>query len=189
LPDGSRNVWRATPEAGGSQDERPRPEVFTGTVVAIGRGAGLASATFTLRITGRTSDEDAPRHLTILAEQGQDSLLKAIENQDLGSFAIGGRVGRRINVVREREIDGKRRIRVVFERWLRMAEVRGGYRSVDYPFGYIELFIDKNGKGQGTYIGAARIKWERDDKTRQHQVEVENFGTYPDKLMGVMLRK
>jgi hypothetical protein len=172
-----------------TQGEHTGPKVYTGTVVAIGRGAGLGTATFTLRITEHTSDEDAQRNLTTLAEKGQEALLEAIKDKHLGSFAIGGRIGRRINVVRAKEIEGKLRLRIVFERWLRMAELRGGYRSLDYPFGYIELFIDRNGKGEGTYIGAAKIKWERDEKTGEHQVEIENFATYPDKLMGVTLRE
>ena len=53
-----------------------------------------------------------------------------------------------------------RRIYIVFERWLQFAELRGGYRSLDYPFGYIELNIDPaTGNGEGTYIAAARIRW------------------------------
>ncbi|HKV40795.1 MAG TPA: hypothetical protein VJX67_16395 [Blastocatellia bacterium] len=182
-----RSSTPATFGSGWQVDDDER-EVYTGTVVAIGERPGTVSATFTLRITGHTSDDEAQRHLTTLAERGQDNLLKEISGEDLGTFTIGGRLGPRINVVREREVDGRRRIRVVFARWLRMAELRGGYRSVDYPFGFIELFINQNGKGEGTYIGAARLRWARDEKSG-HQVEIENFGTYPAKLMGVTRRR
>jgi len=77
----------------------------------------------------------------------------------------------------------------VFERWLQFAEVRGGYRSLDYPFGIIELFVDeKTGKGEGTYIAAAHIRWEKDKKTNQHKVDIENFATYPAKLTDVTVK-
>jgi hypothetical protein len=80
-------------------------------------------------------------------------------------------------------VDGRRRIFVVFERWTEFAEVRGGYRSLDYPFGVIELFLDpRTGKGEGTYIAAARIRFDRENKTNQNQLEIENFATYPARL-------
>ena len=163
-------------------------EVYTGTAVSF-NGPRTQTATFTLRLSGQTSNEEARSFLTTLQEGGQDNLLKAIQKEDLGSFSIGSGLGRTLNVVRESTVDGKRRIFIVFERWLRFAEVRGGYRSVDYPFGVIELFIDnKTGKGEGTYIAAAKIRWDRDEKKNQNQVEIENFATYPVRLMGVQRR-
>jgi hypothetical protein len=88
-----------------------------------------------------------------------------------------------VNVVYETMEDGKRKIYVVFERWTEFAELRGGYRSLDYPFGYIELFVDPvTGKGEGTYIAAAKIRWKQNKKTNQYEIEVENFATYPARL-------
>ena len=77
----------------------------------------------------------------------------------------------------------------MFERWIRFGEIRGGYRSVDYPFGYLEIFIDpRTGRGEGTLIEAAQIRWRRDRDTNQYAVEIENFGTFPARLMGVTQR-
>lgn len=163
-------------------------ETFTGTVLSYGTGRNTRTSTntFTLNITGVTSAADAQRQLSILQESGQDALLKEISGNDLGNFSVGGRLGRRINSVSVSDDDGKRRIFIVFERWLRFSELRGGYRSVDYPFGVIELSIDPStGRGDGTYIEAAQIRWKRDKKSNQYIVEVENFATFPSKLMGV----
>ena len=164
---------------------------FTGTVVSYGSGFNTRTTTsnFTLNLTGITSDDDAKRYLGILQDEGQDKLLDAIRSTDLGNFAVGGRVGRTVNGVRVSEVDGKQRIRIIFERWLGVAELRGGYRSIDYPFGYIELLVDPvTGKGDGTYIAAAKIRVRTDKKTGQEQVEVEDFATFPSKLMGVVVR-
>jgi hypothetical protein len=166
-------------------------ETFTGTVLSYGTGLNTRSTTrtFTLNITGQTSDTQAKSFLNVLQEKGQDSLLKEIDGEDLGNFSLGGRVGRTINVVRESVADGRRRIFIVFERWIQFAELRGGHRSVDYPFGVIELSIDnRTGKGDGTYIEAAKIRWDYDSKTKQYQVEIENFATFPAKLLGVSQR-
>ena len=164
---------------------------FTGTVVSYGSGFNTRTtiSNFTLNLTGVTSDDDAKRYLGILQDDGQDKLLDAIRSTDLGNFAVGGRVGRTVIGVRVSEADGKQRIRIVFERWLGVAELRGGYRTIDYPFGYIELLVDPiTGKGDGTYIAAAKIRVRTDKKTGIEQVEVEDFATFPSKLMGVTVR-
>ena len=107
---------------------------------------------------------------------------------DVGRFSVGaGNVGVPVNVVRERASDGKRRILVVFRRWTQFAELRYGYRSLDYPFGYIEIMVDeKTGKGEGTYIAAAKIRFDSYDKSSDMtNIEVENFATYPARLLQV----
>ncbi len=182
-----RNQGRAA-QRNAQQNTR---ETFTGTVLSYGSGFSTRTVTtnFTLNITGQTPDAQANQYLSILQEGGQDRALDAFRNQDLGRFSVGANIGVPINVVRESTVDGKRRIFIVFQRWTQFAEQRGGYRSLDYPFGVIEIFIDeRTGKGEGTYIAAAKIRWNRDDKTNQYQVEIENFATFPARLLGVQQR-
>jgi hypothetical protein len=77
----------------------------------------------------------------------------------------------------------------VFRRWQSFGEVRGGYRSTDYPYGVIELYIDPNtGRGEGTYVAAAKIRWRQDRQSGQNTIEIENFATFPARLMGVRRR-
>jgi hypothetical protein len=161
---------------------------ITGGLISFD-GPGVRTTSFTLQIKSLTSDKQANQNRAILQEGGQDKLFKAIQKEDVGTFSVGSQLARTINVARESQVDGKTRIVVVFERWLQFAEVRDGYRSLDYPFGIIELLVDsKTGKGQGTYIAAAHIKWERDKKTKQYKVEIENFATYPAKLVDVNVK-
>jgi hypothetical protein len=165
-------------------------ETYTGTVLSYGTGFNTRTVTrtFTLTIDRTTSDSEAQEYLNILQTGGQDDVLKAIRKQELGRFSVGSNIGIAVNVVRESVSAGQRRIFIVFERWTQFAEYRGGYRSLDYPFGVIELTIDENtGKGEGTYIAAARIEWKK-DKSGEYVVEVENFATWPARLMGVTLR-
>lgn len=158
-------------------------ETYTGTIISY-NGPRLRTALFTLRITGRTNDEQARQYLDILEKDGQQKTLEAINKNNLGSLSVANRIGPTINVVRESVVDGTRRIFVVFDRWEEFAELRGGYRSLDYPFGVLELFIDeRTGKGEGTFIAAARIRFDKED----NRVEIENFGTYPAKLTAVKL--
>ena len=161
-------------------------EVYTGTVLGVGGPLGGVSRPFTLSIDGVNSTVDANRAVTMLAEGGQDALLKELHGKRLGYFSMGAQLGRDLNFVQETPTaDGGRRIVVLFERWMNTFEIRYGTRSEDYPFTYVELTVDRNGKGQGTLIPAARITF---DKKHGNQIDVENFGIYPAQLAGVELR-
>ena len=165
-------------------------ETYTGTLLSYGTGLNTRTYTapFTLTIDRQTSDQRAQSLLGLLQEGDQNSLLNAVRQEDVGRFSINGRIGPRVNVVREHNIDGKIRIFAVFERWKNFGELRGGYRSLDYPFGVIEMYIDpQTGKGQGTYVAAAKVRWDH-DRSGQNQIEIENFATFPAKLMGVTRR-
>jgi hypothetical protein len=162
-------------------------EVYTGTIYSMNGGA--VTTGFNLSIKDYTSDEDAKNYLSILAEGDQDNVLDKIRNLELGRLSSTGRTGRNLIVVRKTQRpDGQTRIVVAFERWQTMAEMRGGYRSQDYPFGIMEIIVNAKGKGSGTFIAACKIELKRDKKTGQYQLELENFGTYPHKVMGVMRR-
>lgn len=176
---------------GSSVSALAQRETYTGTVLSYGMGRNTRTTTntFTLNINGTTSDADVDRAVAVLQEGGQDDLLKAIRNNDLGNFSVGGRIGRDLIGVRIDEFEGRKRIRAIFERWVNFSEVRGGYRSLDYPFGYLEVLVDpETGRGDGTFIEAAQIRWKRDKRSNQYVVEIENFGTFPARLMGVSQR-
>lgn len=168
------------------EKETSTKEVYTGTIVNM--SGRTVSTGFTLNITGKTSNEEAQKYLSMLASEGQDDLLKVLRKNKLGFVSATGTTGRDLLVVRDLQVEGKRRVIAVFERWIKFGEARGGYRSLDYPFGILEIFFDAKGKGSGTYIGAAQIKIVRDKKSEQLKLEIENFGTFPAKIMGVMQR-
>jgi hypothetical protein len=166
-------------------------ETYTGSIVSYGNGltGRMQTGTFTLTIDRLTSDQRANELLGLLQEGSDDALLNQLDKEDVGRFSVDGRIGPRLNVVRESDVNGQRRIFAVFRRWMNFGELRGGYRSTDYPYGVIELFIDpRTGKGEGTFIAAARISWRTDKRTGQNSVEIENFATYPARLLGVTRR-
>lgn len=162
-------------------------ERFTGTVLFYSSAYNPRTVTtnFNLDITGKTSDQETRNYLNILKEDGQNEVLNAIDNTENGRFSIGSNVGVPVNVVRETDEKGDRKIFIVFKRWIQSSELRYGYRSTDYPFGVIELNIDpETGKGEGKYFAAARIKL-KNKVSKTPTVEVENFATFPAKLLGV----
>ncbi len=161
---------------------------YTGTVLSYGSGFNLRTrtASFDLIINGETPKTDVADLLKILDDKGEDAFMKSIESNDLGKFSIGKRVGPTVNFVMTDEVDGKTRVIAIFQRWMYYSEFRAGARSLDYPFGVVEMYIDpKTGKGEGTYIGAARLDWEKNNKTGEYQLEVNGFASFPSKLLSI----
>lgn len=163
-----------------------RGMTFTGTAVIYGSGFNTRTISrgFTLTVNRRTSESEAQRYLSTLQSGGQDALMREIQNNDLGRFSMTGSVGHPLNAVLIDRDGDDTRIRAVFRRWIGFGELRRGARSVDYPFGYVEIRIDpRTGRGEGTIIPAARIRFRGEDT-----VEIEDFGTFPGRLMGVQVR-
>src|SRR6185436_9756593 len=162
-------------------------EVYTGTLMAT--NGPMRTTSFNLSIKEFTSDETAQLYLSMLVEGDQFDLLKKIQDLNLGFMSAAGSLGRRLLIARKHELpDGKTRIVAAFERWQTFGEVRGGYRVSDYPFGLIEIIVDAKGKGSGTFLAACAVDMKKDKKTGKYQLELENFGTFPNKVMGVMRR-
>lgn len=169
--------------AQGKSKDKDAGEVYTGTIYYFGGPRGSVSTTFTLNIDSLSSDAEVQRLLGELQRGGQDALLKALNKEKRGTLQVGSSIGRDINAVWVSEEEEGRKINILSERWLGFGELRRGARSVDYPLTYIELFIDEKGKGEGSMIPAARVRLKK-GKT----LEIENFGIYPARLMGVRRR-
>jgi hypothetical protein len=166
-----------------AQGRLARKEVYRGNITYIGGPRGAVTDFFTLTIESYTPDERVQNLLDILKRDGQDGLLKAVGKDKKGTIQVGSRLARDINEVWIAPTEEGRKITVLAERWLGFGELRRGARSVDYPFTYIELYVEDDGKAEGSLIPAARVRFKR-DKT----IEVENFGIYPARLVNIRRR-
>jgi hypothetical protein len=130
-----------------------------------------------------TTPEEVDRLNAALQSGGQDELMKTLSRMDAGRIEVGTGVGVTANVIiRSDDGEGRTKLVVLYQRELRFGELRYGARSSDYRFGYAELYIGR-GANQGMLIPAARIRL-RDGNTW----EVEDFGTFPARLMGLQVR-
>jgi len=166
-----------------AQGEGLAGRTITGTVYFVsGRRPGL-SLPFTLIINRITPAAEISRLNAALQEGKQDELLRSLSSLEAGRIQIGGNVGVPANAIMVTDQgDGRTKITVLYQRNLRFAELRFGARSVDYPFGYAELYVGR-GENEGMLIPAARVRL-RDGNTW----EVEDFGTFPARLMGLRIR-
>ncbi|HEX8292833.1 MAG TPA: hypothetical protein VF570_13835 [Pyrinomonadaceae bacterium] len=152
-----------------------------GQVVGIGgRRAGL-NRSFSLTINSYTSAGEVQRLNDALRSGGQDELLSVLSKLNAGRVSIGNDVGVRANaVIATPAAEGGTKLTVIYEREVAIFERRYGTRSQDYRFGYAEIYLDARGRGQGTFIPAAKVKLEGDNNW-----VVEDFGEFPARLMGL----
>jgi hypothetical protein len=155
---------------------------ITGTVVGIsGRYAGRSSP-FRLIVNRYTTPEEI-QQLTSAMQSGQDELLKTLSHMDAGRISISNNVGVTANAIIRTQQENGTKLTVLYQRNINFYELRYGTRSEDYKFGYAEMFFNRAGRGEGTFIPAAKVRL-RDGNTW----EVEDFGVFPARLMGLQVR-
>lgn len=176
-------------QAAQAQDRSSREYItngyIQGTYVSLG-GIRTRSRTgpFTVRITGYTTTDEAQQMSSALQSGGQDGLLNAVRAMDKGRVQFNNRIGVPIKAVTTTATETGTKLTIIYERRVGFWELRYGTRSSDYRFGYMEIYLNRNGKGEGTLIPAARIRMQNDGTW-----EVENFGEFPARLMGVQVRR
>lgn len=166
-----------------AQDEGLVGRSITGTAYFIdGRRPGR-SLPFKLQINRISTADEVSQLNSALASGGQDELLRRLTRMDAGRIQVGTGVGVPANaIIRTTEPNGRTKLTVIYERTLRIGELRYGSRSRDYRFGYAELHVGP-GANEGMLIPAAFIRL-RDGNTW----EVEDFGTFPARLIGLRVR-
>jgi hypothetical protein len=162
---------------------RPGREVYRGTIFYIG-GPRTFTDFFTLTIDSYTPDAEVQRLTGVLGREGQDDFWRTVTKEKRGSIQIGSRLARDINAVWVSQTDEGRKISALAERWMQFGEIRRGGRSVDYPFTYIELWVQQDGDVEGSLFPAARLR-----SKGNNTIEVENFGIYPARLTNVKQRR
>jgi hypothetical protein len=156
-------------------------DAYAATLVGVQGRAGGKSYPITIRIKGSTSDELVAEYLEMVLKKDRKELRRTLEKvQDLGSVSVDGFIGTDLAVVRERDTEQGKLIGIVTARNLPFIELYYGGRSLDYPFSFIQLLIEKEGKGQGTVILAAKPSFNEDGI-----LEIESFGLQPFQLFNV----
>jgi len=168
-------------------EEKSGTDHYSGVWAVVGGGAGGSTVSFDLRVNKYNTDDDIKNYAALLADNGPDALRRALEKQDVGQLSPTGRVGTQIAIARKLRRGDKTIVRVVTARNLSFVELRYSGRSVDYPYTILELVLDKNGKGSGTAIAAAKIRFNK--KKNTYEIESLQHGTAYNKLLGVQLMK
>ena len=163
------------------EGEKKETTTYTATVVATGASAGSGSHPITIYIQDYTSDEQVQDYLDMIAEKNQGLLRSTLEKvSGLGRIAMSGFVGTELAVIRVHETDQGKLINLVTSRNMSFLELYASGRSRDYPYSFLQILVDEEGKGQGTVILAARFSFDK-----ENNLEIESYGLQPFQLWNV----
>ncbi|MEW6368859.1 MAG: hypothetical protein AB1714_29880 [Acidobacteriota bacterium] len=161
-----------------------QPEDVTGTVINMGGMRPIPGRTtdwFRLHIDRVSTVEEIAAYAALLKEKGPDAVVSAMQKaEEKGFIQIGSSLGYPVAVIRVLDTDKGRVIRAATDRPIQFFEAWRNLRTVDYGFGVLEIVFDKNGKGEGKMIPAAKIGFNKEGT-----IEIESYGSEPFRLMGV----
>jgi len=160
-------------------------ESFTAFAASLGTGkAGVID----IDISRWSTDEEREALLTTLQEFGPEKLLDALTKvrPPVGIMRMPGRLGWDLYYARNHVLpDGSRHIVMATNRPVTFREIANQNRSAEYQFTLIEIHLDKDGKGDGKLVPAARVSWDKNTK----KLEIENYNALPVDLLNVKVRK
>jgi hypothetical protein len=152
--------------------EKMAPEAYTGVAIGTGGSVGGKSIGFNFRITSYTTDQEVQNFAQLLKDTGRDALTKTLDKENKGRINPVGTTGNDIAVARKRQQGDKTIITIVTARRMSFGELYNSGRSVDYPYGFLQVTLDATGKGTGQIMAAAKIRFNK----KSGQYEIESFG-------------
>jgi hypothetical protein len=169
--------------AAAADDQKPI-EIFTCFGAQMERGrAGVIEFT----IFRWSTDEERERLLTTLQEFGRDKLIDELMKirPVVGYMKTPNSVRYDLYYARNNPLpDGGRQVVMATNRRVAIREAATAQRSMQYQLTAIELHLDKEGKGEGKMVPAAKISWDAKKKA----IEVENYRALPIDLINVQAK-
>jgi hypothetical protein len=163
------------------QEEKMKPEVYTGVAIGTGGSVGGKSIHFDVRVDRYTTDEEVDKLAELVKEKGPDFLRRPMEKLNVGRISTPGRVGSQIAVARKRQNGSDTVITVVTARIMPFVELYNSGRSTNYPFGFMQLTLNEKGEGSGQIMAAARIRFNK----KKGHYEIESYGNQYVKAVNV----
>jgi hypothetical protein len=149
-----------------------------------------------IRINRWSTNKEREDLIATFIEKGQDDLLRALQRlPEKGRINIPGkqgpdpaqtRLGWTLRYAMEAPgEDGGRRIMIATDRYMTFAEVRNQPRTVDYPFTFAEIRLNKDGTGEGKLAVATQLQFDK----KKNTIIFENYSSEPVRLTNVKVTK
>ncbi|MGH9365278.1 MAG: hypothetical protein ACRD1B_08455 [Thermoanaerobaculia bacterium] len=160
-------------------------ETFAAFAASLGTGrAGRVNIT----IHRWSTDAERETLRTTLIELGPDKLLDALTKirPPVGYMKTSNQITCDLFFARNNPTpDGGRHVVLATNRPVAFGEVVRSTASMRYQFTLVEMHLDKDGKGEGKMVPAAKVTWNTDLK----EIEIENYNALPVDLLGVVAKK
>ena len=139
----------------------------------------------TISINSYSTPDDQKVLIDAFTQGGQRALTKALSKmKSKGRVGVTGTLGYNIAYIRTFPMENGRKIRLITDRPIQLAEARDSTRSKDYDLSALEVNLSNDpSKSSGSLIIGLRVKVDKDN-----QLVFESYGSGPWKLVNVMER-
>ena len=176
----------AMPVSTQTNGEKLRISAWAVNMSNIGTGA---TAQVDFLVDRWSTEAERETLITTMLEQGQDGLLKKLRAMPShgrmrfpawqGPDPLHAALGWDLRYTWQTPLpEGGRRIVLALDRYISFWEQRNQPRTIDYPFTFIEVRVDKNGEGQGKMSIATKISFDK----KKNVIELENYASEPVRL-------
>jgi hypothetical protein len=149
-----------------------------------------------IRVNRWSTAKEREDLIATFLEKGQDGLLRALQRApEKGRINIPGkqgpdphqtRLGWTLRYAMETPgEDGGRRLMIATDRYMTFEEVRNQPRTVDYPFTFVEIRLNKDGTGEGKLAVATQLQFDK----KKNTIIFENYSSEPVRLTNIKVTK
>ena len=136
-------------------------------------------------VTRWSTESERARLIGILAEEGQEAMMKVLEKQEKTGWVRirGGRYpSTELRYAYQSETkEGGRHIVLLTNRRVSLSEARNQGQSLDFDLTMVELMIGDNGKGSGAVAAGTQVEIDKET----NRLKITAFQTTPTKLVNV----
>ena len=167
--------------AGAQQTPAAKPEEFSANFTNIGNVGATGATPVTIRITRWTGEDDYIRLMKILEKDGNETFTRELQRmKQAGSIGVPQALAYPLLYARQvRTQDGGRKITLITDRPMTFQERTGSSYSRDYTLTWIEMTLNKEDRGEGYIVLAARLR------LLGEVLGVEDLSTQPAKLTAI----
>jgi hypothetical protein len=155
----------------------------------IGTGA---TATVDFDVDRWSTEAEREKLISVMTDKGADALLQTLRDMPShgrmrfpawqGPDPLNARLGWDIRYASQRpDPEGGRRIVLALDRYLSFWEVANRPRTIDYPFTFVEIKVDKNGEGEGKLSVATKVDFNKANNV----IQLETYASEPVRLQQV----
>ena len=164
--------------AGAAAQGAPLPAEYTGILLD---SSGAVTVPITLHVDTLSTPAEIARLSKELGDHGPRAVMADLATMPArGWIKVGDLMGFDVPVIREFPTPKGVEVFAVLDRPFPLFEQLKAIRSIDTPFGVVELTLDLNGNGHGLLYPASRVMF-----TNEGKVEAIDQGAASHRIIGV----
>jgi hypothetical protein len=160
------------------------PERYSAAAININNGR---AGNIDITVNRWSTDKQRDALMAVAMQKGPEKLLDALQDMPvMGHFGAPGSLSWDIHFARKMPLpDGGERVVLITDRRIGFWEAANQPRSIDYPFTFIDIRLNRDGQGEGKMSLATKVIYDKKD----NMISLENFETSPVLLNNIRREK